>query len=102
MILVRLFAVQAGRECMFRALRLLPGAAVLSLAATLPLGVAPAAADDYDVCIGSSAGALDACTRGINSPKSSRDRIGNAYISRGQHYYEKNDYRSEERRVGKE
>src|ERR1051325_10523059 len=77
---------------MSRALRLAPHAAVVSLMSALLLGVAPAAADDYDVCIGSSAGALDACTRVINSPKSSRDRIGNAYISRGQHYYEKNDY----------
>jgi tetratricopeptide (TPR) repeat protein len=76
---------------MSRALRLLPGATVLALVATL-LSAAPAAADDYDVCVGSSAGALDACTRVINSPKSTRDRIGNAYISRGQHYYEKDDY----------
>src|SRR5215813_890967 len=77
---------------MSRSLRLLPGTLILSLAATLLLAAAPAAADDYDTCIGSSAGALDACTRVINSPKSSRDRIGNAYISRGQHYYEKSDY----------
>ena len=77
---------------MSRSLRLLPGTLILSLAATLLLAAAPAAADDYDVCIGSSAGAPDACTRVINSPKSSRDRIGNAYISRGQHYYEKSDY----------
>jgi len=80
---------------MSRSLRLLPGTLILSLAAILLLAAAPAApaaADDYDVCIGSSAGAPDACTRVINSPKSSRDRIGNAYISRGQHYYEKSDY----------
>jgi tetratricopeptide (TPR) repeat protein len=77
---------------MSRALRLLPGAAVVSLMSALLLPVAPAAADDYDVCIGSSAGAIDACTRVINAPKSSRDRIGNAYIGRGQHYYEKDDY----------
>ena len=77
---------------MSRALRLVPGAAVLSLMSALLLPVAPAAADDYDVCLGSSAGAIDACTRVINSPKSSRDRIGNAYIGRGQHYYEKDDY----------
>ena len=78
------------REC--RALHLLPGPAALSLIAALLLGVAPAAADDYDVCVGSSAAALDACTRVINSPKSSRDRIGNSYINRGQHYYERDDY----------
>jgi len=56
------------------------------------LSAAPAAADDYDVCIGSTAAAIDACTRVINSPRSPRDRIGNAYIGRGQHYYEKDDY----------
>jgi tetratricopeptide (TPR) repeat protein len=77
---------------MSRALRLAPYAAVVSLMSALLLPVVPAAADDYDVCIGSSAGAIDACTRVINSPKSSRDRIGNAYIGRGQHYYEKDDY----------
>jgi tetratricopeptide (TPR) repeat protein len=77
---------------MSRALRFVPGAAVLSLVSALLLPVAPAAADDYDVCIGSSAGAIDACTRVINSPRSSRNNIGNAYIGRGQHYYEKDDY----------
>src|ERR1700744_6378727 len=77
---------------MSRSLRVLPGTAVVALVAALLLPVAPAAADDYDVCIGSSAAGIDACTRVINSPKSSRDRIGNAYIGRGQHYYEKNDY----------
>ncbi len=76
---------------MSRASRLASGAAVLFLAALL-LPVAPAAADDYDDCIGSGAGASDACTRVINSPRASRDRVGNAYIGRGQHYYEKNDY----------
>ena len=49
-------------------------------------------ADDYDVCVGSTADAIDACTRVITSPKSTRDRVGNAYIGRGQHYYEKDDY----------
>jgi tetratricopeptide (TPR) repeat protein len=95
MVMDRLDAAPSREECMsreFRALRLLPGAAVLSLVTTLLLGAPPATADDYDVCVGSTAAALDACTRVINSPKSSRDRIGNAYINRGQHYYEKDDY----------
>ena len=72
--------------------RFLPGAAVLSLASALLLPIAPAAADDYDVCLGSTSAAIDACTRVINSSRSSRDQIGNAYIGRGQHYYEKDDY----------
>src|SRR5690348_10930365 len=77
---------------MSRALRLVPGAAVVSLVSALLLPAVPAAADDYDVCIGSTSAAIDACTRVINSPRSSRDRIGNAYIGRGQHYYEKDEY----------
>src|SRR5262249_7269356 len=77
---------------MCRALRLAPSAAVASLTSALLLAAAPAAADDYDVCISSSAGAVDACTRVISSPKSPRDRIGNAYLGRGQHYYETSDY----------
>src|SRR5262245_4339240 len=92
-VLGRLWADQTWRGCMSRALRFVPGAAaVLSLASVLLFPVAPAAADDYDVCIGSTSAAIDACTRVINSPRSSRDRIGNAYIGRGQHYYEKDDY----------
>jgi tetratricopeptide (TPR) repeat protein len=77
---------------MFRGLRFVLGAAVLPLMSVLLLPVAPAAAGDYDVCIGSSSAAIDACTRVISSTRSSRDTVGNAYIGRGQHYYEKNDY----------
>jgi tetratricopeptide (TPR) repeat protein len=77
---------------MFRALRFVPGAAVVPLMSALLLPVAAAAADDYNVCVGSTSEAIDACTRVINSSRSSRDTIGNAYIGRGQHYYEKDDY----------
>ncbi len=77
---------------MSKAFRLAAGAACLSLCATLLLAVVPAAADDYDTCIGSASDAIDACTRVINSSRSSRDQVGNAYIGRGQHYYEKDDY----------
>ena len=77
---------------MSQALRFVPGAAVLSLLSALLLPIAPAAADDYDVCLGSTAAAIDACTRVITSSRSTRDQVGNAYIGRGQHYYEKDDY----------
>ena len=49
-------------------------------------------ADDYNICVGSTAEAIDACTRVISSAQSTRDQVGNAYIGRGQHYYEKDDY----------
>jgi tetratricopeptide (TPR) repeat protein len=62
------------------------------LMSALLLPVAAAAADDYNICVGSTSEAIDACTRVINSSRSSRDTIGNAYIGRGQHYYEKDDY----------
>jgi tetratricopeptide (TPR) repeat protein len=48
--------------------------------------------DDYNICVGSTAEAIDACTRVISSARSTRDQVGNAYIGRGQHYYEKDDY----------
>src|ERR1700682_198208 len=77
---------------MTQALRFVPGVAVLTLLSALLLPVAPAAGDDYDVCLGSTAAAIDACTRVITSSRSTRDQVGNAYIGRGQHYYEKDDY----------
>jgi tetratricopeptide (TPR) repeat protein len=77
---------------MSQALRFVPGLAVLSLVSALLLPIAPAAADDYDVCLGSTDAAIDACTRVISSTRSTRDQVGNAYIGRGQHYYEKDDY----------
>jgi tetratricopeptide (TPR) repeat protein len=77
---------------MSRAKHGVAGAAALWLAGAMLLPAAPAAADDYDTCLGSSSGAIDACTRVINSSRSSRDHVGNAYIGRGQHYYEKDAY----------
>src|SRR5207302_1624725 len=49
-------------------------------------------AGDYNICVGSTAEAIDACTRVITSSRSTRDQVGNAFIGRGQHYYEKDDY----------
>jgi tetratricopeptide (TPR) repeat protein len=66
---------------------------LLSLVALLCLPIPPAAAeDDYTSCLGSSATALDACTRVIGSQRSTREQVGEAYIGRGQHHYEKNEY----------
>jgi hypothetical protein len=73
-------------------LRFASGAALLSLVALMCLPVAPAAADDFDTCLGSTADALDACTRVIAAPGSTREQVGEAYIGRGQHHYEKDEY----------
>jgi tetratricopeptide (TPR) repeat protein len=77
---------------MSRSWRFASGAALLSLIALACLPVAPAAADDYDTCLGSTADALDACTRVIVAPGSTREQVGEAYIGRGQHHYEKDEY----------
>jgi len=78
---------------MSRALRFASGAALLSLVALLCQPVAPAAAEDaYDICLGSTPDALDACTRVIVAPGSTREQVGEAYIGRGQHHYEKDEY----------
>ena len=78
---------------MSRALRFASGAALLSLVALLFLPIAPAAAeDDYNTCLGGSPAALDACTRVILAPRSTREQVGEAYIGRGQHHYEKDEY----------
>ena len=63
--------------CMSRALRFASGAALLSLVALLFLPIAPAAAeDDYNTCLGGSPVALDACTRVILAPRSTREQVG--------------------------
>ena len=77
---------------MSKSFRLAASVASLALCAALLLPIAPAAADDYDLCLGSTDEAIDACTRVITSSRSTRDQVGNAYIGRGQHYYEKDDY----------
>jgi Tfp pilus assembly protein PilF len=66
----------------------------LAALATLWLATAHAAPNDYDVCLsGDDADTeIAACTRVINARGSSRERIGEAFIARCQHYYEKDDY----------
>jgi tetratricopeptide (TPR) repeat protein len=72
---------------------IMPGlkAAVVALA-TLGFGIVAAAAQDSDICRGHDGDTVAACTRVIVSSKSTREQIGDAYINRGQHYYEKKFY----------
>jgi tetratricopeptide (TPR) repeat protein len=56
------------------------------------LGVTAAAAQDTEVCRGHTDGALAACSRVIVSRQSTREQVGDAYINRGQHYYEQKEY----------
>jgi tetratricopeptide (TPR) repeat protein len=73
--------------------RLAPRTALPILIALWLLPAVPAAANDDDnVCRGSGTGAIAACTRIINSTRSTREQIGEAYIARGQHYYTADDY----------
>jgi tetratricopeptide (TPR) repeat protein len=62
-------------------------AALVALAG-LTLAAAPAVAQDTEVCRGHTDNALAACTRVIISRNSTREQVGDAYINRGQHYYE--------------
>jgi len=65
--------------------------------AALAFGTATAAAQDTEVCRGHSGDTIAACTRVITSPRSTREQVGDAYINRGQHYYElKEDDRGRE------
>jgi tetratricopeptide (TPR) repeat protein len=74
-------------------LRFAPRTALPILVALWLLPAVPAAAgEDDNVCLGNSPGALAACTRVINSTRSTRKQIGEAYIARGQHYYAADDY----------
>jgi tetratricopeptide (TPR) repeat protein len=66
-------------------------AALVALAA-LGLGSAAAAAQETELCRGNSGDPIAACTRVILSPRSTREQVGDAYINRGQHYYEKKFY----------
>src|SRR4029077_12327640 len=47
---------------------------------------------DTEVCRGHVGDTIAACTRVITSRNSSREQVGDAYINRGQHYYEKKEY----------
>jgi tetratricopeptide (TPR) repeat protein len=69
-------------------------AIVIALVAVagLMLAAAPAAAQDTEVCRGHSDKAVAACTRVIVARNSTREQVGDAYINRGQHYYEQKDY----------
>src|SRR5262249_12991925 len=55
-------------------------------------GSAAAAADDSEICRGHTGNTIAACTRVINSARATRLQVGDAYINRGQHYYEIKEY----------
>ena len=59
--------------------------------AALAFGTA-AAAQDTEVCRGHAGDTIAACTRVITSTRSTREQVGDAYINRGQHYYEIKEY----------
>jgi tetratricopeptide (TPR) repeat protein len=65
--------------------------AIVALAA-LALGAGAAVAQDTEICRGHSGDMIAACTRVITSPSSTREQVGDAYINRGQHYYEVKEY----------
>ena len=65
--------------------------ALVALAA-LALGTGAAAAQDTEMCRGHAGDTIAACTRVITSPSSTREQVGDAYINRGQHYYEIKEY----------
>jgi tetratricopeptide (TPR) repeat protein len=54
----------------------------------LASGMAIAAPPDTEVCRGRTGDPIAACTRVITSTRSTRAQVGDAYINRGQHYYE--------------
>ena len=60
--------------------------------AALAFGIAAAAAQDTEICRGHTGDMIAACTRVITSPRSTREQVGDAYINRGQHYYEIKEY----------
>jgi tetratricopeptide (TPR) repeat protein len=64
----------------------------LATLAALGLGTAAAAGQDTEVCRSGAGNWIEACGRVITSPRSTREQVGEAYIARGQHYYEKKDY----------
>jgi len=60
--------------------------------AALAFGIAAAAAQDTEICRGHTGDTIAACTRVITSSRSTREQVGDAYINRGQHYYEIKEY----------
>jgi tetratricopeptide (TPR) repeat protein len=58
------------------------------VALTVLFGTGAAAAQDAEICRGHSGNVIAACTRVITSLKSTSEQVGDAYINRGQHYYE--------------
>jgi tetratricopeptide (TPR) repeat protein len=60
--------------------------------AALAFGIGAAAAQDTEVCRGHTGDMIAACTRVITAPRSTREQVGDAYINRGQHYYEIKEY----------
>ncbi len=65
--------------------------AAVALAA-LGCGFATASAQDTEICRGRAGNPIAACTRVITATKSTREQVGDAYINRGQHYYENKEY----------
>jgi tetratricopeptide (TPR) repeat protein len=65
---------------------------VAAALAALGIGMAVAVAQDTEVCRGRAGDPIAACTRVITATKSTRAQVGDAYINRGQHYYERKDY----------
>ena len=71
----------------------MPTCAKMAFAALLLLGSAiAAAAQDAETCRTGKGDWIGACSRVVTSSRSTRDEVGNAYINRGQHYYEIRDY----------
>ena len=73
-----------------RGLTLALGFALAALGGLL-FGAPTAFAQDTEVCRGHTGDAIAACTRVIVERKSTREQVGDAYINRGQHYYEQKD-----------
>jgi Tfp pilus assembly protein PilF len=73
---------------------LVRGSALFLIAALAPIQMSRAAsiASDFETCRGNSKGNIAACNRVIASPRATRVQIGGAYINRGQHYYEQQDF----------
>lgn len=60
--------------------------------AALAFGMTAAVAQDTEICRGHAGDTIAACTRVITAPRSTREQVGDAYINRGQHYYEIKEY----------
>ena len=60
--------------------------------AMLACGAGAAVAQDTEICRGHNGDMIAACTRVITAANSTREQVGDAYINRGQHYYEIKEY----------